>query len=255
MGTNRDAKLAIRQKANEARVREKKAEARRRALLQGGIIVGVLVVVGAIVFAVVSINRVAQNVTRPEASATVQVGENSAVDFEVAGTAIRVGSADAPVTIALYEDFSCPHCRDYEAAVDVTLQELIAGDRVAVEYHPINIVTGYGTRAGNASTCVAVHAPDRWLPVHSALFAVHEQSTDGWTNEQFATFLDGQGIGGGEITECIESGRYAKWIGQNTRDARDAGVASTPTLFINGERQDALPGPDGLRTAVEALLP
>ncbi|QEE61050.1 hypothetical protein FVA74_05265 [Salinibacterium sp. dk2585] len=254
MGKKDDRTLAIRQKANEARMREKKAEARRRALIQGGIILGVLVVVAAIVIAVVLGNRAAREVAIPENTATISVGETSDIPFQIAGTAVRVGSEEAPVTISLYEDFSCPHCKDYEAAVGQTLQELIAEGDVAVEYHPINVVSEYGIRAGSAAACVAAHEPESWTTAHASLFAVHDASTDAWNNEQFATFLNGQGIGGDELTECVESGRYANWIKQNTLEARDAGIASTPTLLINGERQEALLSPEQLRAAVGEIV-
>lgn len=253
MGKDRDRTLAIRQKANEARQREKKAEARRRGLIQGGIVVGVLVVVAAIVIAVVVGNRAAKDVASPENAATISMGETSDVPFEIAGTAVRLGAADARVTISLFEDFSCPHCKSYEAAVGETLHELVAEGDAVVEYHPINVVSEYGIRAGSAAACVAVHEPSRWPTAHSSLFAVHDASTDAWNNEQFATFLNGQGIGGGELTECIESGRYGNWITQNTRDARDAGIASTPTLLINGERQEVLLSPEQLRAAVDEI--
>ncbi len=33
------------------------------------------------------------------------------------GMPLVLGSADAPVKIALYEDFHCPHCAEFEEAV------------------------------------------------------------------------------------------------------------------------------------------
>ncbi|MCW4384203.1 DsbA family protein [Salinibacterium sp. SYSU T00001] len=248
-----DRILAIRQKANEARQQQKRAEVRRKAFLQIGVIVAVLVVVGGIVFAVVAINRASQEVVTPEASATVTVGESTDVPLEVGEGAVRVGSADAPTTVAIYEDFSCPHCQDYEAIIGDTLVELVASGDAAVEYHPINIVTDYGVRAGSVATCVAVHEPESWLGVHSGLFTVHDSSTDAWSYEQFATFLDGQGIGGEELLECVESGRYANWIEQNTREALDSGVTGTPTVYINGEKAETLPTAEELQATVAEL--
>ncbi len=133
----------------------------------------------------------------------------------------------------LWVDYSCPHCQEYEDEVGDTFGDLIASGDVAIEFHPMRVVTDYGIRAGSAAACVAVGAPEQYLDVRADLFAVHDAETDGWSNEQLRDHLAAS-IDDQDVLDCIGEGRYAGWIGENTQAAIDAGVSATPTLWVDG---------------------
>lgn len=242
---------AIREKANEARRLEERAAKRRGVLIQGAVILGVLVVVAAVVAVIVfaNNNRVPQAV--PAAAGTTSILGVDGIPLTVDATAVTVGEADAPVKIDLYEDYSCPHCAEYEAQVGSTIDQLIADGAVVVSYHPIRFVTAYGQSAGSAATCIAVEDPLNWPAYHSALFANHDQASDGWKPADFADFARAGGVTGADALDCIQSAVYTDWILSNTQAAQENGVSSTPTMLINGEPIELLNGP-GLIAAVEA---
>jgi protein-disulfide isomerase len=244
--------IAVRQKANEIRREKERAERRRRAVIQVGIIVGALLVVAAIVAVVIFASRGASTVNVPKASASITV-DGTEVPLEVRDHRVRIGPEDASVVVSLYEDFSCPHCQEYEAVVGDTLEELVTLGDVAVEFHPIRFVTNYGNRAGSAATCVAVGAPEKWLEVRSGLFSMHDTSTDGWSNDQYRELLANQGITDEDVLDCVGEGRYVTWIDQNTAAATEAGITGSPTLLINGEKSELLGGAQ-LRATVDELL-
>lgn len=241
----------IREKANEKRRLEQRAARRRTVLIQISVIVGVLVIIGAIVATIIfsNNNKVPQAV--PTADGTVAILGVSDIPLSIETTAVTVGQTDAPVTLDLYEDFSCPHCADYEAQVGPVINKLIADGDVIVNYHPIRFVTNYGQAAGSAATCVATEDPANWPVFHAALFANHNQSTDGWKARDFAKFAESGGVTSTKALDCIKSEIYTDWIMTNTKAAQDNGVTSTPSLFINGKPSELLDG-NGLTAAVEA---
>jgi len=242
--------IAIREKANQQRREQQRAEKRKTVLIQSGIALGIIVVVGAIVGGVLVAQNNRAPVVPPSADGTISLLGTSGVPFEVAETAVTVGQEDAPVQIDIYEDYSCPHCADYEAAVGSTVLQLIADGDAVVSYHPIQIVTSYGTYAGSAAACVAENDPQNWTGFHTTLFSNHSSTSDGWNSSQFADFAKLFGITDEATLECISDGTYTSWIGSNTDASRDAGVTGTPTLFINGEQQAQLLGPDELLAVV-----
>lgn len=245
--------IEIREKANQQRREQQKRERRNSILIQLGIALGVLLVVGAVVvFFVMGNNAPAEPGKTPSANGTVSLQGTDGVPFLVGGTAVTVGNSDAPVTIDLYEDYSCPHCADYEAAVGPTLFALAASGDAVVNFHPIQIVTKYGTAAGSAATCVAANDAQNWSNFHSALFANHSQASDGWGAKDFANFAKIQGITDEGALACITDRTYEKWIGTNTDASRVAGITGTPSLLLNGEPSELL-GPEGLVAAVDAL--
>ncbi len=236
--------------AREAQRRQAEAAKRRRLLVQVGIVAAVaLVAIGIVVTAVV-LGRGSSSNEAPAASGTVSVA-GASVPFAVDGTAFRIGPADAKAKVDLWVDYSCPHCQEFEAANNESLNQLVAAGNVAVSYHNIQIVTEYGTRAGSASACVAVNDTAKWPTVNAGLYANHSATTDAWTPSQFADWAGSQGVNS-QAADCIRANTYAGWIGGNTQAAAQQGISSTPTMLLNGQPSELLSGP-ALTEAVTKL--
>ncbi len=133
------------------------ATRRNRLITQLAVVLGAVVVVAGVVVAVVLSNQNSGASAAPEIDTTIAIGGNAEVPFTVAGTTVQLGDPKAPVQLDIFEDYSCPHCQDYDAAVGDTLLELAGSGQVVVRHHPIRIVTDYGRRAGSSS-----YASHRW---------------------------------------------------------------------------------------------
>ncbi|GAA4819205.1 DsbA family protein [Tomitella cavernea] len=87
------------------------------------------------------------------------VGVPVAVD---ADGAIRLGIANAPVILDVYEDYYCEACGQFTDLYGDSVYSAITGRRLAVRYHSITILDGkspsgdYSTRAAAAARCVAL---------------------------------------------------------------------------------------------------
>ncbi|HNP15058.1 MAG: thioredoxin domain-containing protein [Parvibaculum sp.] len=242
----------IREKANLQRRAQQKAEKRKTIIIQASIGVGILILVAAVVGGILIANNNKATVVPPSADGTITVSGTAGIPLTVGDTSVTVGKSNAPVTLDIYEDYSCPHCADYEAAVGPTILRLIASGEVVVSYHPIQIVTSYGVAAGSAAACVAEKDAQNWPIFHSALFANHSQTSDGWGASDFAAFASTLGVTDADTLSCISDASYSDWIRSNTDAARADGVSSTPSLFINGEAQASPLGVDDLIAAVNA---
>lgn len=244
--------IEIREKANRQRREQQRTEKRKTILIQGSIALGIVIVVGLVVGGIFLLDNNKTPAAPPSADGTISLGGTDGVPFEVAETAVTVGQKSAPVTIDLYEDYSCPHCADYEAAVGPTLLKLAADGDAVVNFHPIQIVTGYGKSAGSAAACVAENDAQKWPDFHTALFSNHSQQSDGWRAKDFADFARSLGVTDDATLDCVTNASYADWITSNTAASRDAGVSATPTLIIDGEVQAKLLGPQELIAAVDS---
>jgi len=235
-----DGKAGNRQQARErARLEAAKLQ-RKRRLTQGAVVAAVAVVAIGIVVIAVVLGTSGRAERVPTASTNVTVGDSS-VPFSIDGSAVQVGQNDAKVTMDLWVDYSCPHCQEFEATNNATISSLVASGKLAAVYHNIQIVTDYGTEAGNASACLAVHDPNGWPAFNAALYANHGAQTDGWSASDFARFAAANG-GGSATQSCITDGTYRSWITANTAASAKADVDGTPTMFLNGEKTDPLSG-------------
>ena len=71
------------------------------------------------------------------------------------GKPIPLGSADAPVTITLYEDFHCPHCADFEEEFGPTITQAQESGAARVELYPMSFIDEGSITAANAMACAA----------------------------------------------------------------------------------------------------
>lgn len=221
---------------------------RRRTLTQLAIVGGVALVVVAIIATAIILGSRASTPaagTTPSGTGTTTV-DGTSVPLAIGGSGdtangVRVGAADAKVTMDLWVDYSCPHCQEFEATNNATLATLVASGKLAVIYHNIRIVTDYGTEAGSASACLAVHDPNAWPGFNAALYANHSAQTDGWTTTDFTTFAASNG-GGDATQKCVAGGDYKSWITASTEASAKAGVTGTPTMFLDGQQTDTLSG-------------
>ncbi|RIJ52210.1 hypothetical protein DZG00_05850 [Clavibacter lycopersici] len=236
---------AIREKARIERALDDRRRKRRRLITQFSVAGGLVIVIAAIAGGVYLLGQSqAASAAGPVQDTTAALSTGDQVRIATEPTGVSVGAADAPVTMDVFEDYSCPHCAQYEAETGPLLDRIAATGQVRIVYHPIQIVTKYGQVAGSAAACVLAEEPDRWPAVHSALFDNHSTITDSWTHADFVTWLTTEGVSSDAARTCVAEGKYSSWITGNTSDATAAGVTGTPTLRIQGDIVTTVAGQD-----------
>ena len=169
------------------------------------------------------------------------------------------GTDEPKAVLAIYEDFQCPHCRDFEKTFGPTLKKIVDSGAAAVDYYMLAILDktnkGYSGRAANAAYCAAEEdkspTKEAFQRFHAALFAQQpvEGSGSGPDNAALIETARQAGIAGG-VAECINKNRFTEMAqGQ----AAAAKVTATPTIRLNGE--DISPAtPDELIAKVRKVV-
>jgi protein-disulfide isomerase len=157
--------------------------------------------------------------------------------------AVRVATSDViKAVLSLYEDFQCPHCRDFEKAMAPTIDQLVKSGAIATDYYMVAILDSsanqkYSTRAANAAYCVAdadtTADKEVFMRFHTALFA--QQPPEGSPAPDNASLIETArqaGMGTDKITDCVNSGKYTDMVGGLASAAK---ITATPTVRLNGE--------------------
>lgn len=209
-------KSEARERVKAMREQQARQERKRERLLRFGIAGAVLAAVVIIAVAVASTRGGDDDSTaQAPASATEDAG-------------IPVGEASAPVTIDLWIDFLCPHCKQFEDANAATINQLVASGDARVVYHPVTYTGNvYSARANNAFACAADE--DKAAEFVEAAFVEQEQ----WGDNALVGLGEGAGIGG-DYETCVREETYEDWATLGDSVGRDAGISGTPTVFING---------------------
>ncbi len=153
-----------------------------------------------------------------------------------AGRPIRLGRSSAPVTVALFEDFDCPHCGDFERRLGPALADLQRSGRVAVELYPMSFVDDGSKAAANAMACASTAGFGQ--AYRAGLFA---NQGLGWDDDQLLALGRQVGRPSAGFADCVRSRRHADWVASIMAAADRQKVKETPTVFVNGIRQPDAP--------------
>lgn len=167
--------------------------------------------------------------------------------------------AGAP-TLDVYEDFQCPACASFEAALGPTIEDLASSGKVELVYHVKNFLddnlrNDSSTRAGNAAFCAS--DAGAFQEYHDQLYAQQPANEgDGFSDETLTSIATSVGISGDALSTwetCLKAGRYDDYVNSVEEASFADGVRGTPTVRINGEDIElaAIQTPELLIQAVE----
>ncbi|MGC3996585.1 MAG: thioredoxin domain-containing protein [Anaeromyxobacter sp.] len=136
------------------------------------------------------------------------------------------GNAAAPITLVEFSDFTCPFCRRLRPALEEWVDA--HADRVKLYFKPFPIESHPGAWE-SALAAEWARSVDQFWPMHDAMFEAEVHTTDALAAEAEALGLDAS-----DLRDAILSKKFQSRILWSQREARDAGVTGTPTLFMDG---------------------
>lgn len=253
--TRNEQREAARAKARELREQNAKKARSRKWILQGGIAVAVVAVIAIVVIPITQSVNSSKSFVRPANMASdgiVLQGPNMAALLSPAGADGSAGitSTTPPVAgkanIVLFEDYQCSHCKDFAAAMDPTLQELVNSGAATLDIHPIAMLkTDYSARAANAAACVANFSPDSFWAFNEGMFANQNLSMNESQIKELIALLKPQNQA--SIDSCISGKTFSSWV-KNATEAATSGAmlqaakaagestVGTPSVLVNGQK-------------------
>ena len=172
--------------------------------------------------------------------------------FELAVPVTRAdhvrGSEHARVTVVEYGDFECPNCKQAAPAVKMILGHFAGRIRFVWRHFPLEEVHAHALHAALASE--AAGAQRKFWPMHDVLFDNQSHLKDAQL-ERYAGDLQ---LDVARFRSDMAHDAYLQRVREHLADARQSGVRSTPTFFVNGAMQDVSFGLQALHQRVEQAL-
>lgn len=250
---NREGKRTARERLAEEREKQKAAEKRRRALIVGASVVGVLGL--ATVIGVIAANAGKdKSSTKSSGPATAPSGAQGKD-----GLAVPVGKDGAKSTLTVWEDFRCPACKAFETTYRPTLHELADSGQLRIEYHLVRLIDGNlgGTgslRSGNAAACA--QDAGKFRDLHDVLYENQpEETNDAFSDNAKLIQLAGKvrGLDTAAFRACVDQGTHDGWVDKSNAAFKSSGLTGTPTVLLNGKNiyQDQSMTPAKLKQLVQ----
>ena len=218
----RDARRARTERARAQAEERRKAAKRKEQLTRFGLVGAVLVLIVGGYFLVTSLGSDKPD-TPPE------------------GASGDYGLADDPKSIVIYEDFLCPFCGDLEQTVGDQLDAAVEAGDVKVEYRPLPFlerISDYSPEAANAFAVVLEESgPEVAKAFHDLLFDNQPPESGPFPDEDdFVEWAVEAGADEDAVRPGIEDMTFEGWVEAAGDAASKAGINSTPTVLIDGEK-------------------
>ncbi len=182
--------------------------------------------------------------------------------IDLSGRPVR-GAKDAKVTIVNYDDFQCPFCaRMHQTLVNDVLKTY--GDRVRIIYkdYPLKEIHPWATHAAVNANCLASLSNDAyWEYADYVHFNQKEITGEKRALPEQTAALDRvatdiaqkRSLGQAPLQACIKEQADGA-VQASVKEANGLGVSATPTLFINGEKEDGAVPPAQLFAILDRAL-
>lgn len=164
-----------------------------------------------------------------------------------------LGKADAPVTIVEYASLTCSHCAHFHNTTFPVLKEKYIDTgkvRFILREFPLDIV------AKAAFMLARCSGEGKYYPMVDVLFET--QKNWAFTNNPAQALLaiaKQSGMSEQQFNTCLSDAKLAENVNAVAeRGAKDFGIDSTPTFFINGKKVAGAMSPEDLDKELAPLL-
>lgn len=148
------------------------------------------------------------------------------------------GDPDSPVTLAVFEDYACPHCANYntDGLPDLEAAYVDTGE-IRYEHRdlPIPVVDPGSFQAANAARAVQDRHGDGSFWTYAATLFERSGDIAAEAPDLFAAIADEQEYDGDAVREAAVDRTYEGTVQGDREEAADLGVEATPSFVLNGE--------------------
>lgn len=178
----------------------------------------------------------------------------TAATIDVSGQPL-LGDASASVTMAVFEDFRCPGCQNFELNVMPDIRrEYVDDGRVRVAYFDLPVVAPVtaSEHVARVGECVFRQSNDAFWEMKTPLYRAQQQLGDARRVVELALTY-APGIDAGALDACLADPSSLQAVRDDATLAVRLEVRATPTVIVNGRKVDS-PSAAAVRAALDAAL-
>jgi len=165
------------------------------------------------------------------------------------------GPANAPVTIVEYSDMQCPTCARMHEFLE---KELLPkyGDKVQIVFKefPLTNIHDWALTAALAAQCIYQADPKDFAPFRSQVFTNQTKITAAEARDTLLNYAQQLGLDRVKMGVCVDNKESLPRIEKDAEEGQTLGIASVPTLFVNGRIVVGAPEPAEFYKIVDEAL-
>jgi protein-disulfide isomerase len=120
---------------------------------------------------------------------------------------MTLGTPGAPLSIDLYQNFLCPHCRDFSLGMfQQLIADYVATGKVDVVFHDAALGGGPADIAHEAARCAADQG--KFWPAYFALYESFSDDASAYTKPRMESVLATTGVDSSQLAQCLDSDQH-----------------------------------------------
>ncbi len=147
-------------------------------------------------------------------------------DIDVEGRPIY-GSERAPVTVVVFADFQCPHCRAEAPMLRKAVDTYRGRARLIYKHFPL---TGHDRAKVAAIATEAAHEQGKFWEMHDLVF----ENQDDLSDAKLYAFADRIGLDVPKFKASFSANKGKSVVEKDKADGEKLGISGTPAVFVNG---------------------
>jgi protein-disulfide isomerase len=163
-----------------------------------------------------------------------------------------LGNESAPVTIVEFGDYYCPYCREFETGertgqdipsnkgvFEKVKENFIDSGQVKFYFIHFPFLRPGSTDAAVAAECVYEQDNEQFWDYHHAIYKNQGSESERWATPDFLMEIarnSTEGLDYDQLRTCIDNQETLSEVRSDRQVGQQAGVSSTPSVFVNGER-------------------
>lgn len=170
-----------------------------------------------------------------------------------------IGKDNAPVTMAVWEDFQCPFCKRWEQSTLPTLiTDYVDKGKLKIVYKDFAFLGADSTTAAIAGRAVWEVAPKKYEEWRDAMYVKQDDENANWgSKDDIITLTKGiSGIDANKVSSLMESKKaeYQKSVDGDRTEGGANGVNGTPGFVIGKQLIAGAEPIASFTAAIDALL-
>lgn len=154
---------------------------------------------------------------------------------QIAAKGLAMGSNESPLIMVEFSDYQCQFCRRFwEVNFKTLKEEYIDSGKVQFVYKDFPL--SFHNAAEDSALAVAcAEDQGKGWPMHDKIFATQANVSTGlvfYAKSDLKQWAGEIGLGQAAFDECVDSGKYAKFVNESKSEAVAAGFDATPSFII-----------------------
>ena len=189
--------------------------------------------------------------------------DKNAGDAEIsAGESVQdydpyLGKQDAKVILVEFADFQCPSCALFHfGAGSAIFEEYVKKGLVKIVFKDFPFLGEESYSAAYAAGCAKEQG--KFWEYHDYLFEYRmkneTENSGAFSVANLISFAEKIGLNKETFSDCLWSEKYKDKVAKDLEDGKNAGVTATPTIFINGRKEEGLLSFESYKKIIEEEL-